>query len=195
TDSHAGMCEELLRLEQRHLDVASHLKDGQVLGERSVHADQAELTLARLEREADVADLHRTRPVEHTRALAEHPLHREHEIGSLVDDCLHLSRAGAPSKPIARSSACPVRNRVFSENCGPISCRPTGRPSESPHGMDSPGRPAMFDGIVSTSERYIASGFAVRSPRRKATVGDVGETRTSKRSKASACSRRMSVRT
>ena len=36
---------------------------------------------------------------------------------------------------------------------------PTGRPSERPQGIDSPGRPAMFDGIVSTSERYMASGF------------------------------------
>ena len=42
----------------------------------------------------------------------------------------------------------------------------------------------MHDGIVSRSLRYIASGFSVRAPSVNATVGDVGETRTSKRSNA-----------
>jgi hypothetical protein len=63
---------------------------------------------------------------------------------------------------------------VFSENWGPISCRPTGRPSERPHGIDMLGRPAMFGGIVRTSERYMASGSAVLAPSSKATVGEVG---------------------
>ena len=40
----------------------------------------------------------------------------------------------------------------------------------------------MQDGIVSRSERYIASGSAAFSPSLNATVGDVGETSTSKRS-------------
>ena len=53
----------------------------------------------------------------------------------------------------------------------------------------------MHDGIVSRSEAYIASGFAARSPIVKATVGEVGVTSTSKRSKAAACSRLISVRT
>ena len=57
TGSHSAI-EELLRLEQRHLDVAAHLEDGEVLLERAVHADQAELPLARLQREPDVAELH-----------------------------------------------------------------------------------------------------------------------------------------
>jgi hypothetical protein len=96
---------------------------------------------------------------------------------------------------MAFSSACPTWKSVFSENCGPISWNPTGRPSESPHGIDKPGRPAMFDGIVSTSERYIASGFAVFAPSSKATVGEVGETRTSKSRKAAACSCAITVRT
>ena len=52
-----------------------------------------------------------------------------------------------------------------------------------------PGSPAMYDGIVSTSERYIASGSAAFSPSLNATVGDVGETITSKCSNAAACSR------
>ena len=49
----------------------------------------------------------------------------------------------------------------------------------------------MFGGIVSTSERYMANGFSVRAPSGNATVGEVGETRTSKRSKAAANSRPM----
>ena len=84
---------------------------------------------------------------------------------------------------------------MLSENCGPISCRPTGSPSERPHGIESPGRPAMFGGIVNTSERYMAIGFSVRAPSGKATVGEVGETSTSKRSKAAANSRPITVRT
>jgi hypothetical protein len=61
--------------------------------------------------------------------------------------------------------------------------------------MFSPGRPAMQDGIVSRSERYIASGSAALAPSSNATVGDVGETSTSNRSNADACSRAISVRT
>ena len=53
----------------------------------------------------------------------------------------------------------------------------------------------MFDGIVSRSERYMASGFSAFSPMRNATVGDVGLTSTSKRSKAAACSCAITVRT
>ena len=53
----------------------------------------------------------------------------------------------------------------------------------------------MLDGIVSRSAAYIASGFSVRAPSSKATVGEVGLTSTSKRSKAAACSSRITVRT
>ena len=84
---------------------------------------------------------------------------------------------------------------MFSANCGPITWRPTGSPSDSPHGTFSPGSPAMHEGIVSKSLAYIASGSCVFAPSSKATVGEVGETRTSKRSNASACSRRITVRT
>src|SRR5438067_1886697 len=173
TGSHSGM-QEPLRLEQRHLDVSAHLEDRQVLLQRPVHADEAELALACFERKADVAQLHGARAVEHPRTLAEHALHRQDEVGRPVDDCLHLSRSGTVSKPIARSRAWPTRKSVFSENCGPISCRPTGSPSESPHGIDSPGSPAMFGGIVRTSVRYMASGLPDFSPILNATVGDVG---------------------
>ena len=89
----------------------------------------------------------------------------------------------------------PVRKSRFSANCRPISCSPTGSPSETPHGIESPGRPARLDGIVSRSAAYIASGLAVRAPSSKATVGEVGLTSRSNCSNAAACSSRMTVRT
>src|SRR5262249_47711108 len=135
------------------------------------------------------------RAVEHAGSLAEDALDRGDEVGGVVREHLHLSRSGTKSKPIAVSSACATRKSAFSANCGPISCRPTGSPSDRPHGMFSPGSPAMFDGIVSTSERYMASGSAAFSPIAKATVGLVGETSTSKRSKSASCSRLITVRT
>src|SRR5436305_10221592 len=196
TGSHAlGTGQELLRLQQRNLDVAAHLVDGEILGERAVHPDDAELVLARLEREPHVVDLHRARAVEQPRPDAEDALDREHEVGRSVDDVLQRSRSGTVSNPIARSSACPTRNSVFSANCGPMICRPTGRPSDRPHGIEIDGSPAMFGGIVRTSARYIASGFSVRSPSLNATVGDVGLSSTSKRSNAAANSRPITVRT
>src|SRR3954453_19796000 len=51
TGSHSGI-QVLLRLQERHLDVAAHLEDREVLGERTVHADEAELALAGFERQA-----------------------------------------------------------------------------------------------------------------------------------------------
>src|SRR4029450_8704586 len=136
------------------------------------------------------------RPVEDARALAEDALHGEDEVGGAIDDrLLHLSRSGTVSKPIACSSACAALNRVFSANCGPIGWSPTGSPSERRHGIERPGRPAMFGGIVSTSARYIASALSVFSPSLNATVGEVGLTRRSKCSNASANSREMTVRT
>src|SRR2546430_10424119 len=57
TASHSGM-QVLLRPEQRHLDVAAHLEDREVLLQQSVHSDQAELSLPGLERQPNVVDLH-----------------------------------------------------------------------------------------------------------------------------------------
>ena len=57
TGSHSGTREELLCLEQRDLDVAAHLEHRQILRKRAVHPDDAELVLARLEREPHVVDL------------------------------------------------------------------------------------------------------------------------------------------
>ena len=53
----------------------------------------------------------------------------------------------------------------------------------------------MLDGIVSRSAAYMASGFSVRAPSSKATVGEVGLTSTSNCSNAAACSSRITVRT
>src|SRR5438067_997187 len=114
---------------------------------------------------------------EHLRARLQVDMHLEPDDG-LPAVCAHRSPSGTKSNPSARSRAWPARKSVFSENCGPINWRPTGSPSERPHGIESPGIPAMFDGIVSTSERYIASGFAVFSPSLNATVGDVALQRT-----------------
>src|SRR6266545_4390559 len=182
TVSHSALAtEQLLRLAQRRLDVVVHLDHRQPVLEHAVRLDQPQLLLAGLERELHVAE--------------DAPARRQ-ELGGGIDERLpHRSRSGTVSNPIARSSACPARKSVFSPNCRPISCRPTGRPSLRPHGMERPGRPATQDGIVSRSLRYIASGSCVFAPSANATVGDVGEARTSKRSSSSACSRMISVRT
>src|SRR5919205_618669 len=191
---------QLLGLLERLLDRAVHLDHREPLLERErVHPDQPELALARLERELEVADQHRAGAVEHPRLGAEDAARGDDEVGGSVDDPLHAAaparRGGTGSNASARSSAWPIRKSLFSENCGPTSWSPIGRPSERPHGIESPGRPAIHDGIVSRSERYMASGFSVRSPSLNATVGEVGETRTSKRSNAASCSRWMIVRT
>ena len=57
------------------------------------------------------------------------------------------------------------------------------------------GSPARFTGIVQMSLWYMDSGSAVREPRPKATVGEVGETIRSTWAKAVSKSRRTSVRT
>ena len=55
-----------------------------------------------------------------------------------------------------------------------MSWRPTGSPSERPHGIEIPGRPAMLTGSVQASERYIATGSAILAPNGQATDGLVG---------------------
>src|SRR3954447_3202260 len=68
TGSHSGI-EELLGSQQRHLDIAAYLEDCEVFRERAVHADEAELPLAGLERQPHVTELHGARTVQHARAL------------------------------------------------------------------------------------------------------------------------------
>src|SRR5438094_8093188 len=97
--------EQLLRLQQRHLDVAADLEHGEVLLERAVHPDHAELALAGLQRELDVVELNGARAVEQAGTHTEDALDGEDEVGCPVDDLLHRSRSGTLSKPIAPSSA------------------------------------------------------------------------------------------
>src|SRR5579872_3376035 len=187
--------EQLPRLAQRELEAVLELHGRAPVFERALHLDKPQLALAVLERELHVADEHRARAVEDAH-VAEHAPACGDEVGCRVDERpLHRSRSGTVSNASACSRAWPVRKSVFSPSCGPISCRPTGRPSLSPHGIESPGSPAMHEGIVSRSLTYIASGSCVFAPSANATVGDVGDASTSKRSKSSACSRMISVRT
>src|SRR5436190_19994040 len=46
---------------------------------------------------------------------------------------------GIPSKPSARSRAKEASRSLFSENAGPASCNPTGRPSDGPLGREMAG--------------------------------------------------------
>src|SRR5712691_8772009 len=57
TCSHSGT-KKLLRVEQRHLDVAAHLEDREILLQQAVHSNQAQLSFAGFERQANVVDLH-----------------------------------------------------------------------------------------------------------------------------------------
>src|SRR5437773_1886670 len=82
------------------------------------------------------------------RQRPEDPYGGEHEVGGGVGEAIHRRRSGTGSNSIACSSAWAARKIAFSANCGPISCNPTGSPSERPHGIEMLGRPAMFDGIV-----------------------------------------------
>src|SRR5947207_11100321 len=63
-----------------------------------------------------------------------------------------------PASLVSASNARPARNSSSSDQAGPISWRPTGSPSDRPHGIESPGSPAMFTGSVQASDRYIATG-------------------------------------
>src|SRR3954469_494507 len=197
TASYSGnVFQPLLRLAQRLLDVLVHLDHPDAMLERPLRLDEPELALARLELELHVADKDGARAVEHARLGAEHLLNRRDEVGGgILEAHRHRNLSGTGSKPSACSSAYPTAKSRFSENCGPMSCIPTGSPSLSPHGTFKPGRPAMQDGIVSRSFRYMAIGSAVLAPSSNATVGEVGVISTSNRSNASACSRMSTVRT
>src|SRR6478609_8274061 len=150
------------------------------------------------EAEADRACLRVLARAEAHRAAAEHLRPRlQLDVDLEPDHGLpaHRSRSGTVSKASARSRAWPTANSPFSPNCRPISCSPTGSPSERPHGIERPGSPARHEGIVSRSHAYIASGSADLSPIGNATVGEVGVTIASQRASASRCSRISSVRT
>src|SRR3989339_349421 len=73
---------------------------------------------------------------------------------------------------------------VSSSKAFPIIWRPIGRLFALPHGIEIAGIPAKLTGIVAMSDKYIESGSFAFSPILKATVGDVGEIKTSHCSKA-----------
>ena len=131
------------RLAEGHLAAAEHLGAGAQL-----HVDL----------EADdrlPAAVHR-RPPRPRRRLA------ERRSRALPDA---PARSGATTSTFSFcSTAWAASSRPRSEKCGPMSCRPTGRPAEKPAGMLMPGSAARFTGMVQRSERYMASGSAVRSP-------------------------------
>ena len=93
-----------------------------------------------------------------------------------------ISQPSGSVMPSAPSRAAATRNMVTSSRASAITWMPTGRPSSpTPKGTDMAGWPARFDGIVQTSLRYMASGSAL-APSSNAVVGEVGDSRTSKRS-------------
>jgi hypothetical protein len=78
-----------------------------------------------------------------------------------------------------------VLAQARSRSCSPIGSRDRPSPgAEKPAGITIAGSPARFAPIVNTSERYIASGSAVLSPKRNPGTGDAGEAITSHRSNA-----------
>ena len=83
----------------------------------------------------------------------------------------------------------------FSLKAGPAIWKPTGRPSLRPAGIEMAGMPASDIGTAQKSLRYIASGSSSLAPSSKATVGLVGVTTKSKRSKAALKSSAIFVRT
>ena len=83
----------------------------------------------------------------------------------------------------------------FSLKAGPMSWKPTGRPSLSPQGMQIAGRPARLAGIVQMSLMVHRQRVGGARAGLKATVGDVGDAMRSTPAKARAKSRRTSVRT
>ena len=65
----------------------------------------------------------------------------------------------------------------------------------SPHGIEIPGKPAIFTETVQISAKYISNGFVDLVPISKATVGDVGVNKISYFSKALSNSFLTNVRT
>src|SRR5437764_9817733 len=88
-------------------------------------------------------------------------------------------RSGGTGGGTALSRAAATRYIRSSAMVGAITCRPTGSPSDSPHGTEIAGPPYRFDGIVKRSARYIWYGSEVRAPLGNATNGVLGATRPS----------------
>src|SRR5918995_4818394 len=87
-------------------------------------------------------------------------------------------------KSVTSSAARAARSSIGSVKWSPMSWTPTGSPSERPPGTLMAGTPARLAGTAQMSWRYMARGSSVLAPSSKATEGEVGEMRTSKREKA-----------
>src|SRR6185437_9350652 len=120
--------------------------------------------------------------------------------GAALDERRHQrpppARSGFAVKAAALSMTPATRSTVSSSKARPITCNPSGSPSdESPAGTEIPGRPARFTGTVNISFRYMAIGSSCFSPMAKAAEGAVGVSIASQRVNASAKSRAIKVRT
>src|SRR5262249_37355681 len=82
----------------------------------------------------------------------------------------------------AASMARATWNITGSPNAGASTWTPIGNAPSAPNGTEIAHCPDRFTGTVHTSQRYIAHGSAVFAPISNATVGDVGESNTSKSS-------------
>src|SRR4029077_10062788 len=100
---------------------------------------------------ADRARARVRRLAERQPAAAEHLRVRlQLDVDLQADDRLVFAQVNAlvESKPIACSSAWAASRIRFSLNAGPASWKPTGSPSDSPHGIEIAGRPASEVGTV-----------------------------------------------
>src|SRR6476646_4778901 len=126
----------------------------------------------------DVADAHRARKADDrliggSRGDVNPLAHRPDRM--LIHTALLHQSCGLTNGPAASSMARAVRNNVSSSNGRPISCKPSGVPSdERPAGTDIPGSPAMLTVTVKMSFRYISTGSPDFSPSAKAGDGVVG---------------------
>src|SRR5512135_2141937 len=145
----------------------------------------------------DIADAHGAGEADNrlVRAPGRHKksLGRDVVHAALLHQSLGLARG-----PAASSITRAVRSKVSSSNGLPISCNPSGVPSDDrPAGTLMPGSPAMLTVTVKMSFRYISTGSPPDfSPTPKAEDGVAGvRTASTPASKANSKSRLISVRT
>src|SRR5690606_5672210 len=128
--------------------------------------------------EADRADVRVRRGAEAGGAAAEHlGAGEELDVHLEPDDGLPGHQRTSRLASRAASSAPATASIGPSENIGPTSWAPMGRPSDRPTGRLRAGSAARLMEQVKMSARYIATGSAVFAPALKAGVGVVGVSR------------------
>src|SRR5699024_2523437 len=139
---------------------------------------------------------HRVEPGDGVVVVDEVDVRGSHQCAPPVSSGAFASSGPPQDSSSSASRAPPTRYRRSSARAGARNWMPAGRPSSArPLGKEMPGTPARLAGMVAMSFMYIAVGSSIFSPRRKATVGAVGEASTSTCSKAAAKSRCTRVRT